>query len=328
MRCFHLALVLGVVVAFPIASHGDGRRAARRKRAREAGGSTAAPDRPPLRSAAPSRRPRRPSRPAVAEPLSLPRAEIAGAALAKLVPEGRAVTRVTVVGAHRARLELERGAPGGGDALEVDTRALNQELDQPAWLACRDALDVTASEFSAAAFDDSRFVKRSELLAIKAGECARPKVGGEAVRFGRANEPRAVAQYARETGHSVAPTGLWLDARGRWGASPDGVVVDSRDGSEGLLEVKCSFARRRKPAHPQFEHCPRRYYAQVQGQLALAGREWCDLVLWIPRNSPQKNYCVVRVARDRKFWDDELEPALARFSEDLERRRSANEARP
>ena len=317
------------MVGFPIASHGDGRRAARRKRAREAsqpGGSAPALERPPpRRSSSPSRRPR----PAAAPPPpALPRAEIAGAALDKLVPEGRAVARVTVVGAHRARLELERGAPGGGDALEVDTRALHQELDQPAWLACRDALDATASEFSSAAFDDGRFMKRSELLAIKAGEQARAKVGGEAVRFGRANEPRAVAQYARETGHRVAPTGLWLDARGRWGASPDGVVVDCRDGSEGLLEVKCSFARRRKPAHPQFEHCPRRYYAQVQGQLALADREWCDLVLWIPRNSPQKNYCVVRVARDRKFWDDELEPALARFSEDLERRRSANAALP
>lgn len=136
-------------------------------------------------------------------------------------------------------------------------------------------------------------------------------------------EPRAVAQYARESGHAVAPTGLWLHPHGRWGASPDGVVVDAHDGSEGLLEVKCSFARRRKRSHPQFEHCPRKHYAQVQGQLALSDREWCDLVLWIPRNSDQKNYCIVRVARDRAYWDDVLEPALTRFSADLDRRRAA-----
>jgi hypothetical protein len=68
------------------------------------------------------------------------------------------------------------------------------------------------------------------------------------VRFGIASEPKAVAQYARVTGHAVAPTGMFLSACGRWGASPDGVVVDGRDGSEGLLEALYAvYLRERYP---------------------------------------------------------------------------------
>ena len=80
-----------------------------------------------------------------------------GAALAAARRDrGRRAREARAGGGVRSRAWPARRAPraprarraraGGGDALEVDTRALNQELDQPAWLACRDALDVTASE--------------------------------------------------------------------------------------------------------------------------------------------------------------------------------------
>ena len=51
--------------------------------------------------------------------------------------------------------------------------------------------------------------------------------------------------------------------------------------------------------------------------------EWCDLVSWIPRNSHRPNFAVVRVYRDRAFWDVELRPALEAFSRDLAALRAA-----
>ena len=58
--------------------------------------------------------------------------------------------------------------------------------------------------------------------------------------------------------------------------------------------------------------CPNRYFAQVQGQMEVCDREWCDLVLWVPHDLR-----VLRVPRDRDFWHDELGPAVATFSEEL-----------
>lgn len=185
------------------------------------------------------------------------------------------VVRATFVAQNRARLEFL----GEAQPIEVDTRLLDQHLDEAAWLAARSALDVTASEFAAAAFDESRFVSRASLLLAKAGLREHNVAMNEAILFGRRNEAMAIDQYRRETGHRVAATGLWTDDECRFGASPDGLVTD-RDHGDGLLEVKCLYAMRNKPALPNYSRCPRRYYAQIQGQLLLCHRPWCDLVCW------------------------------------------------
>ena len=52
-------------------------------------------------------------------------------------------------------------------------------------------------------------------------------------------------------------------------------------------------------------------------ECAVCDREWCDLVSWIPRNSNRPNFAVLRVHRDRDFWDAELRPELDRFAADL-----------
>ena len=128
--------------------------------------------------------------------------------------------------------------------------------------------------------------------------------------------------------------------------------------SEGLLEVKCAFGRRNqkevrrsaccvlawrgvawrgvRPPHWQanplaphprpcpslqlkpFDNCPRRFYDQIQGQMELADRDWCDLMVWIPKNSRRPNYTIVRVHRNREYWTTKLAPALAEFREELE----------
>ena len=207
---------------------------------------------------------------------------------------------------NTATLELD------GRTVDIDTRDLSQRVDEAAWLKCRAALDLTASEFDAAR-DKHKFSSREDVLRWQAGKVPRPKLGGPPIEFGKRHESAAIRAYARKTGNDVAATGLWTDPLGKYGASPDGLVVDRATGESGLLEVKCLWSRRHKRQLAPLTKCPNRYFAQVQGQMEVCDREWCDLVLWVPHDLR-----VLRVPRDRDFWSDELGPAVSAFSEELE----------
>ena len=150
------------------------------------------------------------------------------------------------------------------------------------------------------------------MLGWQSGKVPRPKLGGQPIEFGKRHEMSAIKAYARKTGNDVAATGLWTDSTGKYGASPDGLVVDRATGESGLLEVKCLWSRRHKRQLAPLTKCPNRYFAQVQGQMEVCDREWCDLVLWVPHDVR-----ILRVPRDREFWRDELGPAVATFSEEL-----------
>ena len=227
-----------------------------------------------------------------------------------------ATPSVRFVGRHRAEITADDGT------RTVDTRTLSQRGDLATWLACRQALDATASEFSCAAFDASPFASRAALLESKVFPARRSlHVDTPATRFGRTQEPVAVAQYAAERGHAVSATGLWTDESLAFGASPDGIVVDGDTGETGLLEVKCYYSRRRQRFFPPFARPPGRFFAQIQGGLAVCDLEWCDLVCWIPKNSHRPNYSVVRVHRDRQYWERCLKPKLDAFADELRRRR-------
>ena len=88
------------------------------------------------------------------------------------------------------------------------------------------------------------------------------------------------------------------------GASPDGLVVDTSEVDHpcGLLEIKCPVCgetvslldlctkTEHKPStfflqyregnyHLKRTHD---YYYQVQGQLYVTARRWCDFVVWTP----------------------------------------------
>lgn len=76
------------------------------------------------------------------------------------------------------------------------------------------------------------------------------------------------------------------------GASPDSLVV----GGAGLVEIKTRLP------HLQLDvlltgKIPDEHVAQVQGQLWVTGREWCDYVSYWPRLKP----LVVRVHRDEEY---------------------------
>lgn len=91
------------------------------------------------------------------------------------------------------------------------------------------------------------------------------------------------------------------------GASPDSLIGDN-----GLLEIKtklphlhidCLIANRLPPDH----------VAQVQGQLLVCEREWCDFVSYWPKMPP----LIVRVERDEKYID-KLASEVLQFADELD----------
>ena len=90
--------------------------------------------------------------------------------------------------------------------------------------------------------------------------------------------------------------------------------------------MKCFFGRRHKKELAQWTNCPNRFYDQIQGQLEVCDREWCDLMLWIPKNSRKRNYCIIRVDRNREYFEQTLKPELDAFCDELETARALAKA--
>jgi putative phage-type endonuclease len=232
-------------------------------------------------------------------------------------------------GVFRALVQLHNGTQ-----VTVDPSMLHQRTDQAVWLALRRTLNVTASEFSAV-LNTSFFSNRDKLLQIKLGRASPTPLNAEACAWGLRMEPKALQAYIQETGNTVQQTGLHVTAvvvpvvattpddtsttttKMFLGASPDGLVIDHKDGTLGLLEIKSLWGRRNKQKElPQFSHCPNRFYAQIQGQLAICNREWCDLILYVPPKNAkkrQRHYSIVRVARNQLYWETVLLPSLSDF---------------
>lgn len=90
-------------------------------------------------------------------------------------------------------------------------------------------------------------------------------------------EPEAARAYEFLRDCTAAEVGLCLSDDGRFGASPDRLI-----GDDGLLEVKCPAAKTHVGYLLNPGSLAADYRAQVQGQLWVTGRAWCDIVSYNP----------------------------------------------
>lgn len=93
------------------------------------------------------------------------------------------------------------------------------------------------------------------------------------------------------------------------GASPDGLI-----GDEGLAELKCPNTT----THISYilkDKMPAKYIPQVQGQLWVTGRKWCDFISYDPRLSSRPLWSV-RIQRDEEYIRN-LEAATNVFVKEL-----------
>lgn len=117
-----------------------------------------------------------------------------------------------------------------------------------------------------------------------------------AMEWGVEQEPMARIAYEAQANVFVEQVSFVEHPTIEWfGCSPDGFV-----GDEGLLEIKAPSSKNHikyllggKP--------PAKYVPQMQCQMAVTGRKWCDFVSYDPRLPEDLQLFVVRLERDVSF---------------------------
>ena len=159
-----------------------------------------------------------------------------------------------------------------------------------------------------------------------------------AMRYGILHEEEARQSYIRhlKLGHSdasVTMTGIHIDIKVQniatvliillslqdcWlGASPDGLVYDpTANDPHGVLEIKCPASAKETSLEELSKsssfflhktgneyHLKKNniYYYQVQGQMHVTQRTWCDFVVWTPRDSEM---VIERIEYKPEFWGE------------------------
>jgi len=127
-----------------------------------------------------------------------------------------------------------------------------------------------------------------------------------AMNWGTEQEPAARAAYERATGRIVEETGFVAHDTLMAGCSPDGLVD-----WDGLIEIKCPYGT---AVHIEtlLNGMPADHIPQVQGQMWITGREWCDFVSYDPRMPAELQLHVQRIQRDEAFIAD-LERRVTSF---------------
>jgi putative phage-type endonuclease len=127
-----------------------------------------------------------------------------------------------------------------------------------------------------------------------------------AMTWGTEQEPAARAAYERVTGISVEETGFVAHDTLLAGCSPDGLVD-----WDGLIEIKCPW-NTANHIETLLNGMPDDHRAQVQGQMWITGRQWCDFVSYDPRMPEPLQLHVQRIQRDEAFIAD-LERRVTSF---------------
>jgi len=181
-----------------------------------------------------------------------------------------------------------------------------------AWVEARLGC-ATASQFDriltpTGKLSKSREAYIAQLLAEHfLGEPVEEFYGTEWTERGQALEPDAFSYYAFTNDADPKKVGfIYRDEDRHVGCSPDGLV-----GDPGLLELKCPMPGTHLLYLAQGV-VPNKYSSQVQGQLWVTGREWCDFMSYHPGLPP----FIVRAYPDEKY-QAALDAAMPQFVEEM-----------
>lgn len=134
----------------------------------------------------------------------------------------------------------------------------------------------------------------------------------DAMQWGTDTEPQARMAYEAEKGVLVDEVGF-IDHPSIhfFGCSPDGLV-----GQDGLIEIKCPNSKTAVETILSGK-APSKYIPQMQTQMAVTGRAWCDFVSFDPRLPEDLQLFVVRVDRDEEYIAN-LEKEVSAFLQEVD----------
>ena len=157
----------------------------------------------------------------------------------------------------------------------------------------------------------SRKNYRAELVVQRLTGMPSESFTNAAMEWGTATEPMARIAYEIEKEVLVEQVGfIEHPTIAMFGCSPDGLVHD------GMIEIKCPNSA----THIEYltdNKAPAKYINQMQCQMAVTGRKWCDFVSFDPRLPEDLQLFVVRVERDQKYIDS-MEVEVVEFLTEVE----------
>ena len=164
-------------------------------------------------------------------------------------------------------------------------RVLDCQQGSTEWLRAR--LGVATASRAADALSVLKSGAPAKARMDYAMELAFERVAGQpldravtvAMNRGSELEPDARAAYEARTGILVDQMGFALHDTLQAGASPDGLIE-----ADGLLEIKCPFGQDRI-ARIWATNDISDYAQQVEWQMWILGRQWCDVAIYDPRLS-------------------------------------------
>ena len=134
-----------------------------------------------------------------------------------------------------------------------------------------------------------------ELIAEKLIGSAKPFFENDAMRWGTETEPQARSMYEVNNDFVSVDEVAFIEHSEFIGVSPDGLI-----GEDGMLEIKCptTITQIKRALTDDYSAD---YKAQIQMQLWVSQREWCDFVSFDPRIDFDASYLQQRVYRDEEF---------------------------
>ena len=169
------------------------------------------------------------------------------------------------------------------------------QQNSPEWYAVRLG-KATASCFAKAIAGGQGKTRKTymiQLLAERLTQSEQEGFSNAVMVRGQEIEPFAKEYYELLNDVSIQEVGF-VERNEDTGASPDGLV-----GSGGLIEIKCPNST----THIEIilaDKVPTTHKPQIQGQLWVCEREWCDFVSYDPRVRQRPFFCE-RVYRDDEY---------------------------
>jgi putative phage-type endonuclease len=118
-----------------------------------------------------------------------------------------------------------------------------------------------------------------------------------AMQHGIDCEPLARSDYEMVTGEIVDQAPFVVHPSVPYvGCSPDGLV-----GDDGLIEIKCPFSMAVHLETVRAKQMPEEHTPQIQFQLWVTDRKWCDFVSYDPRFPEPHRRFIQRIERDPKY---------------------------
>ena len=134
-----------------------------------------------------------------------------------------------------------------------------------------------------------------ELIAETLTAQSKPFFENDAMRWGTETEPQARSMYEINNDFLTVKEVAFIELNDFIGVSPDGLVGDN-----GLLEIKCPTTTTQIKRALSDDYSAD-YKAQIQMQLWVSEREWCDFVSFDPRLDCEASYLQQRVMRDEEY---------------------------